>query len=130
MEENMNAGDDKELIGYAESKEMKWREFRPGSRRKILRHDTRSLKEAGAAGHDLEALFNHPDYHLTPSGEITDLINGYGDDSVVNAIFDSNRSGRELNWYSIASFRSRKKWILSTIPNEESRISGFMRSSS
>jgi hypothetical protein len=42
MEENMNAGDDKELIGYAESKEMKWQEFRPDSRRRILRHDTRS----------------------------------------------------------------------------------------
>jgi hypothetical protein len=32
------------------------------------------LKEAGAAGHDLEALFNDPDYHLAPSGEITDLM--------------------------------------------------------
>jgi mannose-6-phosphate isomerase-like protein (cupin superfamily) len=39
MEENMNAGDDMELIGYADSKEMEWQEFRPGSRRKILRED-------------------------------------------------------------------------------------------
>jgi len=36
--------------------------------------ETEVLKEAGAAGHDLEALFNDPDYHLAPSGEITDLM--------------------------------------------------------
>jgi mannose-6-phosphate isomerase-like protein (cupin superfamily) len=42
MEENMNVGDDKELIGYADSKDMEWQEFRPGSRRKILREDIRS----------------------------------------------------------------------------------------
>ena len=38
----MNIGDDKELIGYADSKNMEWQEYRPGSRRKILREDTRS----------------------------------------------------------------------------------------
>jgi hypothetical protein len=39
MEENMNVGDDKELIGYADSKDMESQEFSPGSRRKILRED-------------------------------------------------------------------------------------------
>ena len=38
----MNIGDDKELIGYADSKNMEWQEYRPGSRSKILREDTRS----------------------------------------------------------------------------------------
>ncbi|SRR5579875_1617786 len=32
------------------------------------------LKEARAAGHDLELLFNDPDHREPPSGEITKLI--------------------------------------------------------
>ncbi len=32
------------------------------------------LKEARAAGHDLESLFNDPDHHVPPSGEITALM--------------------------------------------------------
>lgn len=32
------------------------------------------LKQARAAGHDLEALFNDPEHHTPPSAEITNLI--------------------------------------------------------
>jgi mannose-6-phosphate isomerase-like protein (cupin superfamily) len=38
----VNVEGDMELIGYAESNTMEWQQFRPGSRRKILREDKRS----------------------------------------------------------------------------------------
>ena len=38
----MEAEDVSSLISYADSKAMAWQEFRPGSRRKILREDARS----------------------------------------------------------------------------------------
>ncbi len=38
----MKSYNDRELISYADSKTVEWQEFRPGSRRKILREDTKT----------------------------------------------------------------------------------------
>ena len=64
----MNVGDNKELIGYADSKEMEWQEFRPGSRRKILHEDIRSgqltMLVQWDPGYRMAGVEHHYDEHL------------------------------------------------------------------